>query len=117
MTITVRGQGKYELLHGCGGTTASDFGVLADSNLDVRGWRSVAYTLTAACRGADWRVMADNASDFGAEVIVQASATVASAATGSYSITNAPYLYYRVNVRSTAAASPSEVSLYAIMTG
>jgi len=117
MTITVRGQGRYELLHGCATTTASDMAVLDGSELDTRAWRSIDYTLSVFTHSADWQTFGDNASNFGAEVAVSASATVASAATGSYTIANAPYQYYRIKVRSTVAGSPADVSLYGLLTG
>lgn len=68
--------------------------------LDVSSWRSVSYTLKAATNSIKWTVYGANASDYSDEVVVQSEATVTTSAAGSYSITQAPFRYYRVKIKS-----------------
>jgi hypothetical protein len=74
--------------------------VVAGSGIDARGWRSVAYTIKVATNDVDWTVFGANAADYSDEVAVQAEATVAAAAAGSYAVSPAPYAYYRVKIHS-----------------
>ena len=117
MTITVRGQGCYEVLHGCAQDSTDSYVAVTGSELDARAWRSVAYTMDVITNGVKWQVFADNASAFGSEVIVQAEALVAADAQGTFTLANAPYSYYRIKIKSAVAQTPGSVSVYALMTG
>ena len=116
MSVIARGLGRYEVLHGASATATGSPVVLEGSELDVRPWRSLEYTLHIYSSSTAWQVFGDNASDYGSEVMVAASATVASGASGSYSMSYAPYSFYRIKVV-RAASVASECSLYALMTG
>jgi hypothetical protein len=117
MAITVRGQGRYEILHGCGATSTNSYAYVTDSSLDVRAWVSVDYRIDVLTNSINWQVWADNDPNFGTEVVVQAEATVAANASGTYAIVKAPYTYYRIKIKSTVAETHGVVSVYGLMTG
>lgn len=117
MAVEYRGQGRFEIVHGCAQTSTNSLVVVTGSELDVRGWRSVEYTISVATNSVKWTVYADNDSAFGTEVVVKAEATVAALATGTYSIANAPYTDYRIKIDSAVDDVHGKVSITALMTG
>ena len=70
--------------------------VVTGSEMDVRGWRSIAYTIVVATQAVKWSVFGANASDYSDEVAVLSATTVAAGASSSYSNSLAPFAYYRV---------------------
>ncbi len=86
--------------------------VVAGSEVDSRGWRSLAYTIkNAGANSVDWTVFGANLADYSDEVVVQAATTVANAASGSYSTTQAPFAFYRVKIVDTAAPNHGTVTV------
>lgn len=85
------------------GSTPSTDSFVALAPLDARPWRSVSYTIVVSTHSIDWEVMGANQADYSDEVVVQSSATVAAGAVGSYSTVQAPFLFYRVKIKSTGA--------------
>jgi len=117
MAVIVRGQGRYELLHGCAQTSTNSYVAVTGSALEASAWRSVDYTISVLTNSIKWEVFADNDPAFGTEVIVQAEATVAANASGTFSIANAPYTNYRLKIKSAVADTHGNVSVYGLMTG
>ena len=117
MAIEVRGQGKWELLHGCAQTSTNSYVAITDSELDTRGWRSAAYTISVATNSIKWTVYGDNDAAFGTEVVVQAEATVAAGATGTFTAATAPFTDYRIKIKSAVDDTHGKASVTAIMTG
>jgi hypothetical protein len=48
---------------------------------------------------------------------VQAEATVAANASGTFTIANAPYTNYRIKIKAAVGASQGNVSVYGLLTG
>jgi hypothetical protein len=113
MSSVVRGQGKLEKMAVAGASTNS-YAALDDSDIDMRGWRSLSYTLSVFTDNVDWEVYAANASDFSGEILVQAEATITAGATGTFTTTVAAFNYFRVKIKSTVTSTPGDVSLYAL---
>jgi hypothetical protein len=88
--------------------------LLAGSGLDVRGWRSLAYTIVVATNAVDWAIYGANKADYSDEVVVQAEATVAAGAAGSYAVTLAPYGFYRVKIHSNVGGAHGTATLVGI---
>jgi hypothetical protein len=103
MALTLRGQGRFEILHGCAQASTNSFVVLDGSELDARAWRSLEYSLTVLGNDVDWAVYGDNAVAFGTEVCVQVADTIVQSASGSFSVANAHYEFYRIKIKSTVA--------------
>jgi len=117
MTVIVRGQGRYELLHGCAQASTNSYVVVTGSAFDTSGWRSIGYTISVLTNSIMWQVWADNDPAFGTEVVVQAEATVAANANGTYSIDTAPYTNYRIKIKSAVTDTHGSVSVTGLMTG
>jgi hypothetical protein len=75
--------------------------LVALAEIDTGHWKSLAYTIAVATNSVDWTVFGANADDYSDEQVVQAEASVAAAATGTYAVAQAPYRYYRVKIKST----------------
>lgn len=72
--------------------------VVTGSDIDVRPYTSLAYTVTVATNAIKWSVWGANAADFSDETAVQAAATVTAGGVASYSVAQAPFSYYRVKI-------------------
>ena len=65
--------------------------VVTDSGMDARPWRSVAYTSKCLTNAIKYSVYGANAADYSDEV---------AGAAASYAVSQAPYGYYRVKIKS-----------------
>lgn len=79
-------------------TSTASTVVTSGSEIDARPWTSVCYTVVCATNAIKWSVWGANASDYSDEVAVLAAATVASGASSSYTVAQAPFGYYRTKV-------------------
>ena len=82
--------------------------------IDARAWRSVAYTIAVITNDLKWTVYGANASDYSDEQAVQAEATVAAAATGTYAVAQAPYAYYRVKIKANVGGAQGTATVRGI---
>lgn len=79
--------------------------VLSGSEIDTGPYLSLSYTIKVATEDVDWQVFGANIADYSDEVSVQANASVAAAAVGSYSTTQAVWRYYRVKIKDTVGGT------------
>ncbi len=95
--------------------STNDPAVVAGSELDARGWGSLAYTIknTGLQTITGW-VYGANASDYSDEVIVSGPTDVAAAAATAYAVSPAPYGYYRVKVESKVDGAHGEATVRGI---
>lgn len=91
--------------------------VVTGSDLDMRAWASIAYTIQVADNSVTWWVYAANKADFSDEVIVDGPNAVAAAGVDSYAVEQAPYAYYRVKVQSTAGGAHGTATVAGIAKG
>ena len=91
-------------------TTASSVAVTG-SDVDCALAVTLSYTITnsGGANGITWSVTAGNASDFSDEQTVQNAANVAFGATGTFTVTNPPYRYYRAKCLDQVGGSHSTV--------
>lgn len=97
------------------GTNAA--AVVTGSEVDARGWRSLAYTIAVADETLTWTVYGANQADFADEVVVNAGADVAAGAASSYAVAQAPYAYYRVKIVNKVADVVGTATVSAILKG
>jgi hypothetical protein len=88
--------------------------VLDGSEMDVRPWKTLAYTLSVITNTITYTVFGANLSTYADEVIVQAATDIAAAANGSYAIVNPPYAYYRVKILTKVNPNHGVVTLNGI---
>ena len=91
--------------------------VVTGSDMDVRPWRSLSYTIVVATNAVKWSVFGANASDFSDEVAVLAATTVNAAATSSYASTQFPYGYARVKIIDDSGGVHGTATVYGIAKG
>lgn len=84
-------------------TSTNTFAAVTGSVLDTYFKLSVAYTIknVHGANSIDVRVVGANVSDFSDAVVVNGPTTLAAAAITSYTVSIAPYRYYRVEEKAT----------------
>jgi hypothetical protein len=91
--------------------------VMAGSDMDMRPWRSLAYTLTNITNTITYNVYGANLATYADEVVVSGPTDVLAAAASSYAVAQAPYAYYRVKIVDKVPASHGTVTLVGIAKG
>lgn len=89
--------------------------LVTNSEVDARGWRSLAYTISVITNAVTWSVWGANVSDYSDEVAVLAPVSVAGAANSSYSTSQAPFSFYRVKIIDTSGGSHGTATIGAIV--
>lgn len=84
---------------------------VAGADIDASAWRSVSYTITVITNSVNWQVLGANVSDYSDAVVVQASAAVAAAGVSSFSVTQAPFRFYRVQITDTVGGTHGTATL------
>ncbi len=97
--------------------STNDPAVVAGSELDMRGWRSLAYTILCAANTITWWVYGANAADYSDEVIVDGPSDVVAGAADSYAVSQTPYGYYRVKIMSKVAGSHGTCTIVGVAKG
>jgi hypothetical protein len=98
--------------------STNDNTLVASSILNASRALAISFTIeNSGDESIDWEVVAGNASDLSDASVIQASATIASTAHGTYGITVPPYAFYGVNIVSSAPDTPGEGTISAIAKG
>lgn len=97
--------------------SANDPAVVDGSEIDMRMWRSLAYTLVNADETITWWVYGANAEDYSDEVIVDGPSDVNAAGIDSYSVAQAPFSFYRVKIESKVDATHGTATVRGIAKG
>jgi hypothetical protein len=94
-----------EILTPVAQTTTDNYADVVGSKLDAACYESVAFTCknTGGANGLKWQVLA-SIDDITYET-VQSEAVIAFGASGSYTVSPAPYRYYKVQVKAQVGAS------------
>lgn len=91
--------------------------VVVGSEIDALAWNSVSYTIIVVGNNVTWTVFGANAADYSDEQVVNAAAPVATGATGTYAVAQAPYSYYRIKIRSTVGGVHGTATVRGIAKG
>jgi hypothetical protein len=95
-------------------TSTASTVLFVGSEMDVRVFLTLAYTIKVITFAVTWSVWGANISDYSDEVAVLSPVSVAAAASSSYSVAQAPYAYYRVKIVDTAGGSHGVCTLNGI---
>lgn len=82
----------------CAQTSTASTVVVTGTDLDATQFRSVSYTIIVATHDVDWSVFGANVSDYSDEVAVLTATKVDLSTSSSYSVSQAPFRYYRVKI-------------------
>ncbi len=97
--------------------STNDYVVVAGSSIDMRPWKSLAYTVKVADNTVKWKVFGANKADYSDEVEVQGEESVTAAGVDDYSVAQAPFSYYRVKIQSASSGDHGAVELNGIAKG
>jgi hypothetical protein len=111
------GQVEYGTVAPLAATSGTATAVVSGSEMDMTGWRSLAYTISVITHDVDWSVFGANDSSYSDEVAVQSAATVAAATSSSYVIAQAPYAYYRVKIIDSSPSTHGVATVRGIAKG
>lgn len=81
------------------------FATVPGADIDARAFRSVSYTIAVTGNAVTWQVLGANAADYSDAVVVQAGASVPAGSNSSYSIQQAPFSFYRVQIQDTVGGT------------
>jgi len=79
-------------------TSTSSTVVVSGAEIDATQYQTVCYTAICATNAVKWSVFGANVSDYSDEVAVLSATTINSGANASYTVSPAPFRYYRVKV-------------------
>ena len=87
---------------------------ITGGDIDARGWITVCMTCVCSDETISWTVFGANVADFSDEVEVQASADILADAVGSYTVSPAPFAYYRAKVVNKVAETVGSILFNAV---
>lgn len=98
-------------------TSTDTYAEIEESRIDMRPWKSLAYTVTVADETVNYKVFGANKADYSDEVEVQAEESVAADGVDDYTVAQAPYAYYRVKIQSAGAGDHGDATVNGIAKG
>lgn len=81
-----------------------------DSQIDMRPWKSLAYTIKISDQNTNWKVFGANKADYSDEVEVKSEETVNAGEASSYAVSQAPYAYYRIKIVESVSGGKAEIN-------
>jgi hypothetical protein len=85
--------------------------VVTGSEIDARPFRSISYTLLNANNTITYWIYGAHRLDFADEVIASGPTDILASAVGSYSVSPAPFSYYRVKIQDKVGGSHGTVAV------
>ncbi len=98
-------------------TSTNSYVAVSGSGLNASPFTTVSYTISVVTNNVNWKVFGANKSDYSDEVEVQSETTVSSGSNDSYSVTPAPYGYYRVKITSASTDTHGDVTVVGLAKG
>ena len=98
-------------------TSTNEYVVVEGSALNALPFTTVSYTISVTTNNINWKVFGANKTDFSDEIEVQGEATVNAGDNSSYSVTPAPYGYYRVKIKSAVAGTAGKATIAGVAKG
>jgi hypothetical protein len=95
-------------------TSTNSYVVVTGSGLNASPFQTASYTISVITNNIDWKVFGANNSDFSDEVEVMSETTVSAGANDSYSVSPAPYRYYRVKIVSSSTDTHGDATIHGL---
>lgn len=86
---------------------------VAGSTLDTLYFKSVSYTLINADQTITYQILAGNRADF-ADAVVVKTANILAAGTDTYAVAQAPYRYYKVQIKDAVGGTHGTTGVYGL---
>jgi hypothetical protein len=94
-------------------TSTDPYADVTGSTLDMALYRSLSYTLINANQTITYQILGGNRSDFGDAVVIQ-TADILAAGAASYAVAQAPYRYYKVQIKSKVGGVHGSTGVYGL---
>jgi hypothetical protein len=99
-------------------TVSDTFVDLTGASLDTLNYRSVSFSIVNTGAGSiKWQVLGDIVNTFATAQVVKASANVLAAAVDGYSIAQAPWRFYKVQIGDTVNGVHGQATVYGLEKG
>lgn len=99
-------------------TVSDTFVDLTGSTLDTLNYRSVSFTIVNTGAGSiKWQVLGDIVNTFATAQVVKASAPILAAAVDGYSIAQAPWRFYKIQIGDTVNGVHGQATAYGLEKG
>lgn len=85
--------------------------VVSGTEMDARQWKSVCYTASVITNDVKWSIFGGNVSDYSDEVAVLAATSIVAGAANSYTVSPAPYGFYRAKCLDTVLNSHGTITI------
>jgi hypothetical protein len=86
---------------------------VAGSEADMLYFKSLSYTLINATQTITYQILGDNRSDYGSAVVIQ-TADILAAGTATYAVAQAPYRYYKVQIKDKVGGVHGTTGVYGL---
>jgi len=86
---------------------------VAGSELDTLYFKSVSYTLINATQTITYQILGANRADYADAVVVQ-TADILAAGISSYAVAQAPYRYYKVQIKDKVGGTHGTTGVYGL---
>jgi hypothetical protein len=85
--------------------------VVAGAEADMTQWRTLSYTAVVVTNAVTWSVWGANTPDYSDEVAVLAPVSIGAGNNSNYSVSPAPYRYYRVKCIDTVGGTHGSITV------
>jgi len=93
--------------------SAAAYADVAGSEADTLYFRSLSYTLINATQTITYQILGDNRSDYGSAVVIQ-TADILAAGVATYAVAQAPYRYYKVQIKDKVGGVHGTTGVYGL---
>jgi hypothetical protein len=94
-------------------TTSNVYADVVGSTVDMALYKSLSFTLINAAETITYTILADNRVDFGTAVTIQ-SADILASGVATYAVAQAPYRYYKVQIKDKVNGVHGTTGVYGI---
>lgn len=94
--------------------SGAGWAAVSGSEIEATSLTTIAYTIANITNTIQWRVEGANAANFSDATIVQAAADVAASASANYTVSPAPYRYYRVMILDKVGGTHGTATVHGI---
>jgi hypothetical protein len=124
--VTDNGDGSYSLsvsqaikaVSPAPQASTNPFVDVAGSSMDALTSQSISYTIiNTGANSLTWQVLAGNAADGSDAAVISGPAALIAAAVASFSQSPALWRFYKIQIKSTVAATPGTASIHGVAKG
>lgn len=112
--VTLATDDRYAEVTPSAQASVAAYADVAGSAFDTAGWKSLSYTLLNASETITYQILGANRSDYSDAVVIQ-TADILAAGSATYAIAQAPYRYYKVQIKDKVGGVHGTTAVYGIV--